>query len=172
MSKLAIDTSGKPGVREELSAVGVAGNLKGDSGLFGDGGTVGRVGDEDAGAISVDLHAGKDGAHVFGVRGVAIRHAEKLQAVEIDILFIENADASCGDGGEKWAGIAEFFVVAFTKKCAEGRMEISERLCGAFCVGGRAVEEITGDDDEVRIFTIDGADDARGEATIADVAEM
>src|SRR5664279_1913637 len=112
MSKLAIDTSSKPGVREELPAVGVAGNLKGDSGFLGDGWTIGRVSDEDAGAISVDLHAGEDGAHVFGVGGVAIRHAEKLQAVEIDILFVENADASFGDGGEKSAGIAEFFVVA------------------------------------------------------------
>ncbi len=93
MDEPTIDSGGEPGVRKKLSPVGVTGDLQGDAGFFSYGGTIRGVGDQDTGAGSVDLHSGEDGAHVLGVRGIAIGHAEKLQAIKVDILLVEIADA-------------------------------------------------------------------------------
>ena len=78
VDKLAVNSGGEPGMREKLPAVGVTGNLERDASFGGYGGAIWGVGNEDAGAGSVDFHPSEDGAHVFGVGGVAVGHAEKL----------------------------------------------------------------------------------------------
>lgn len=140
MEELAIDAVGKPGVGEELSTVGVARELERDASFFGDGRAIGCVTDEDAGAGFVDVEFCEDRAEVVIVGGVEIRDADELQAVEIDIFLVEDADAGAGDGGEKFAGIADGFVVSGGEVGTEFGAEIAERERDLVRVDGGAVE--------------------------------
>ncbi len=172
MDELAVHSSGDPTVREELSTMRVAGNLKRDARLLGNSGAVRRVGDQHAGAGSIDIHASKDRTHVLGVRGVAVGYAEELQTVEINRLLVENVHARIADGREQRARIAKLFVIAFGEKSTERQAKITERRGGTGSVDGGAVEKVSGNDCEFGFLLIDYTNNTRGKTTVADMAKM
>ena len=108
----AEDARGEPSERKNLAAVGVAGELERDALLLWNGQAVRHVGEQDAGAGAVEIGVGEDRAEALGIRGVVVRDAEDLEAVEIDGFVVEDTDAGIANGAQVAVGVGEFVVVA------------------------------------------------------------
>ena len=93
MDELAVDAPRHPSPGIKLADVGVPGKLEGESGLLGYFGAIGGVRQEDAGAVAVQSNAFEDGTEMRAVGGVAIRHADELQSVDVDFFVAEHANA-------------------------------------------------------------------------------
>jgi hypothetical protein len=78
VDELAVDSGRDPVVRDHLAKMGVTGDLKADAGGFGDGDVVGRMGEQDAGAVAVDTDFVENRAEVLRVGGVFIWDADDL----------------------------------------------------------------------------------------------
>src|ERR1039457_3056223 len=84
ISEFAEGAAGEPGKREELSAVGVAGELEADAGLFDNRQAAGRVVEQNAGLAGAKAEALKSGAHAEDGGGVAVGHAHDVEAADGD----------------------------------------------------------------------------------------
>ena len=93
VGELAEDAAGEPGEGDELTAVGVAGELETDAGLLDDGQAMGCVVEQDAGLGGVGAQDIKRGTKPDGVVGVGIRDAENLHAVDGYLFIFEDVDA-------------------------------------------------------------------------------
>lgn len=127
VNELAIDAAREPVPRDELAEVGVAGELERDAGGFRGGGMVGRVGEQDAGAIAVHAERVQGGGEVSGAGGAAVGDAENLEAVGVNLFVVEDADSGVSDGVKILAVVAELLVVSGDEVNAVGSGEIAER---------------------------------------------
>src|ERR1700687_6350643 len=100
-----------------------------------------------------------------------VRHANDLQTVHVDLLIVKYADAGGGDGSEIFAIVSKLLVISRDKIDAVWRREFTQRLRGAFRVNGRAVIQITGNENRVRFFAQDRRNQASPEPPVAHVAQ-
>src|SRR5579862_847409 len=147
-------------------------DLEADARFGGDGGLIGRVSEQDAGGVAIDLGVLQDAAQALGAVRVAKMDADELQAVEDDFFVVEHADAGGGDGVEILGVVGELFVITGNiesamrcAKTAQGRGELAD-------VGVRAVIEIAGDEDKVGLQACYAVNDAPRKTGSAHVAEV
>jgi hypothetical protein len=78
--------------------MGVPGKLQLNSLLFNDRKGVRDVGEENAGAVGIELRIFENGLEAPRIRGIVEWNAEDLQAIEIDGFVVEDAKAGVLDG--------------------------------------------------------------------------
>src|SRR3954452_23722994 len=133
---------------------------------------IGGVGQQDAGAISVERQGGKRRGKVAIGRRTAIRHADNLQALYVDALVLEHANARCSDCVEIFAVVSELLVIAGDEVDAVRRGQPAQRLGSFSSVDGGAVEQIASDEDQVGLLLGDLRHQACEEIAIANVSQV
>ena len=131
-----------------------------------------HVGKEDTGARGIQLRVFENGLEAAGIGGFVKWNTENLEAVEIDGFVVENVNAGTTDGVKIVRRIAEFLVIAGDEVRAEARSERLPRSREAVVVDVRAVEHVTGDEDDVGPELAEGGDQAPKETAALDVAEV
>jgi hypothetical protein len=112
VNELAVDATGHPAPGNELTDVGVAGELERDASGFGNVGMVGRVSQKDAGAVSINADALEHGRKVRVLRGVTVRDADDLEAVRFDFLVGEDTNTGSFHGAEVFGVVTKLFMIA------------------------------------------------------------
>src|SRR4051794_25336870 len=133
---------------------------------------IGRVGEENAGTISVERQIAKSSGKVAVGRRTAIRHADNLQALYVDALVLEHANARRSDCVEIFAVVSELLVIAGDEVDAVRRGQSAQRLSSFASVDGGAVEQIAGDEDQVGLLLGDLRHQACEEIAIANVSQV
>src|ERR1700722_2554712 len=85
-------------------------------------------------------------------RRVPVRHSNNLQTVNFHLLIDEHAPPGCRNGMQIFAVIPELLVVSRDKINAVRRHELAQRLRCSPDVDGRAVLQIAGNKNRVRLF--------------------
>src|ERR1700687_2436363 len=96
-----------------------------------------------------------------------VRHANDLQTVNVDLLIVKYADAGGGDGSEIFAVVSKLLVISRDKIDAVWRRELAKRLRSSLRVNGRAIIQITGNENRVRLFPQNGRNQASQETAVA-----
>src|SRR5271157_545245 len=165
-------TADEPGKREDLSAVGVAGELEADAGLFDLSQAAGRGIEQNAGVGGGQAQGLENGAYAEDGGGVAVGHAQDVEAIDGHPFVGQNADAGAGDHFMVFSRAAVLLVVAGGEVDAEGRGEIFEGSGQAVRVCFGTVEEVAGEEDDVRTEAGGEGHDTPGESETVDVAQM
>src|SRR5579871_437271 len=106
------------------------------------------------------------------LRGVTVRNANDLQAINFDLFIGEHANARCGNGIQVFAVVAELFVIAGDEVDATRGSELGERLRRTVCVDRGAVVKIAADEDRVGRFFENFGNQAAKEISVANVTEV
>ncbi len=105
----------------KLAGVGVAGELQADFFFRRDGQMIGRVSQEDAGAVRVEVRLAQNRAEALGLDGIAVVHADELETVHDDLFIIEHANAGIAHCVEIFRAVAKLFMISGDEVGSQGR---------------------------------------------------
>src|SRR5271169_1785848 len=98
IDELPVDLARKPTPGDELPKMRVPGELQRNAGSLSDFRMVGRMDQQNAGAIAIQTDAMKRRCQVLSSRRVIVGHPDDLQAVHIHFLVAEHANPGRGYG--------------------------------------------------------------------------
>lgn len=107
-----------------------------------------------------------------GRAGAAIGDADNLQAIQGEHLIGENANANGGERFCVMGGVAKLIVVASRVVSAQRRVERAEWLDQFFRAVFSAIEEVAGDEDDLRLKSGGQRGNAAAEAGAVHDAQM
>src|SRR5579863_1151236 len=133
---------------------------------------IGRVREEDAGAIAVYRDGAQSRGEVALRSRAAIGNTDDLEPVDVDAFIVQDTNSRGRDRIEILRVVTELFVISGHEVDSMRSGELAEGLGGLGCVDRGAVEKISGDEDEVGFLTQNFRDQAAEETAIAHVTEV
>src|SRR5271154_2516334 len=100
---------------------------------------------------------------------VVIVHADKLQSIDFDFLFIQNTDAGFCHSTQVSGGIGESLVIPQYEVLPERRRYRSPRFSEAVQIGRRSVIHVSGDEDDIGLESADHAHNPANESDVSHV---
>ncbi len=148
------------------------GYLQGDPGSLRDLRMVGRMGQQNTGAIAIQPNTPEHRSKVAIMRRVAVRNTNNLQTVHFDLFIAEHPDSGSRDGMQIFTVIPKLLMISGNEIHPLWRDEFAQWLRCSLRIDSRPVVQITSNKNRVRLFLQNLRNHASQETAVSHMAQV
>src|SRR5215469_2469765 len=128
--------------------------------------------EQDARLILVNISLRQNRAKTRRVGGVTVVHAHDLQAINYDLLIVQYSNACPLERVDIFRWVGKLFVIAGYEICAVPRRQPFQWVHDVFGVDFGSIEQVAGNENDVRVQLLDFANNSTRERWAIDVTEV